>query len=472
MHAALVPQRSVPPLLAALLILAGLLPASGATPAPVQERAALVAAIDSIARDAVTRGAAGLSLAVVRGFDTLLIKGYGYVDLEFDVPTPDGAIYEIGSVTKQFTAAAILLLAEQGKLSLDDDLTKHLPDFPTHGHPLPLRRLLDHTSGIKGYTEMPAFAALAPRRLPRDTLVALIAAEPYDFVPGQALVYNNSAYFLLGLVIEKVSGKPYADFVRERLFVPAGMAASRYCSSNAVVKQRAHGYEGSPGSLVRAGPMDHTWPFAAGSLCSTAGDLVAWALALHGGRILSDRAYGELVTPDTLSDGTRVRYAKGLVVDSIGGHRAIHHGGGIPGFLSHLAWFRDTRTVIAVLINTAGPVGPESITEAIAARILGEAPVAPDEEFRGDPVPLVGTYRGVGRGRPLVVTVAQAGDGVASGLTVQVGGGGTGPARPLAWAGGDTFQAGRQRFTFLRDGLRVTGLRADLTSVVSRLERQ
>jgi len=139
-------------------------------------RAALVAALDSIARAALKDGrAAGLSVGVVKGRDTLLLKGYGSADLEFDVPTPDRAIYEIGSITKQFTASAILQLVEQGKLSLDDDLSKYLPDYPEQGHRIPIRRLMDHTSGIKGYTEMPGFVAFAMRKLPRDSLVAIFS---------------------------------------------------------------------------------------------------------------------------------------------------------------------------------------------------------------------------------------------------------------------------------------------------------
>jgi len=431
------------------------------------DRAALVASLDSIARAALRDGrAAGLSVGVVKGRDTLLLKGYGFADLEFDVPTPDAAIYEIGSVTKQFTASAILQLVEQGKLSLDDDLTRYFPNYPVQGHRIPVRRLLDHTSGIKGYTEMPAFGEFAMRKLPRDSLVARFAAAPFDFSPGDALVYNNSAYFLLGLLIEKLSGKPYADYVRENLFARAGMPDSRYCSESAVVKRRAHGYDTSPqGTLVRAAYLDHTWPFAAGSLCSTVGDLIAWTRALHGGRILSAASYRELITPGTLNDGTPLRYAKGLAVTPIAGHRSIHHGGGINGFLSELDWFPDDSAIVVVLVNTAGPVSPAAVASALAERLLGKSAPPSAASFSGDLAAYAGTWKGVGRGAPLQLTVVTD----SAGLSVRVGAGGRSTA--LRYLGGDSFEAGGNRFTFLRQGGRVTRLRFDGVSVISLLER-
>jgi CubicO group peptidase (beta-lactamase class C family) len=147
---------------------------------------------------------------------------------------PADASFEIGSVTKQFTAASILLLAERGRLSVDDEVTKYLPDYPTHGQRITIRHLLTHTSGIKGYTEMSEFGDLMKLTKPRETLVTLFGEKPLDFVPGAALVYNNSAYFLLGLIIEKLSGQTYADFVKSNLFDKAGMPGSYYCSESAV----------------------------------------------------------------------------------------------------------------------------------------------------------------------------------------------------------------------------------------------
>jgi CubicO group peptidase (beta-lactamase class C family) len=163
----------------------------------------LPATIDAIVEAPIKAGTvAGASVAVVRGNQTIVERGYGLADLQLDVPTPPRAIYEIGSITKQFTAAAMLLLAEEGKLSLDDELTKFLPDYPTGGHRITIRQLHNHTSGIKGYTELEEFGELMALKKPKEELVTLFSSKPFDFAPGEDLIYNNSAYFLLGLIIE------------------------------------------------------------------------------------------------------------------------------------------------------------------------------------------------------------------------------------------------------------------------------
>ena len=441
-------------LLTAVVLL--LLAVGGALPVQAQrrDRARVAVVVDSLAADALKSGqAAGLTVAVVRGRDTLVLKAYGKADLELDVPTPERAVYEIGSVTKQFTAAAIMQLQEQGKLSLDDEITKYLPSYPVQGHRVTLRRLLDHTSGIPGYTELREFEPISVRTLPRDSLVAIFAAKPFGFAPGDAAVYSNSGYFLLGLIIEKVSGLPYEKYVQQNLFARAGMPDSRYCSNRAVVARRAHGYDFDEGQLKLADYIDFTWPYAAGSLCSTAGDLVAWTRALHGGKVLGPAAYRELITPDTLTDGTRLRYAKGLSVDSILGHRTIQHGGGIPGFLTELEYFPDDTLTVVVLINTMGPVDPGRIAQSVVALVLGDRS-PPAIAFRGHTADYVGEYRGVGRGSELVLKVAAD---TTNGLTLAIR---DGPSRRLAYSGGETFRDGRSLFTFVRDAGRVTKLRA------------
>ena len=267
------PARTVVPTLALLAFI------PTALDAQIHDRGGLVAALDSAARAHVEHAmVAGVSVAVVRGGDTLLERGYGYADLEWGIETPQdaSASYEIGSITKQFTAAAIMQLVEEGKLDLDADFTDYLTDFDAQGHVVPLRRLLDHTSGIKGYTEMPGFGDLSKQDLPRDTLVSLVEAEPFEFEPGTAQIYNNSAFFFLGLIIERVSGESYEEYVQKHLFDELGMDDSYYCSESAIRENRAHGYDGSPEGLQRKAYLDHAWPYAGGSLCSTAGDLILW----------------------------------------------------------------------------------------------------------------------------------------------------------------------------------------------------
>jgi CubicO group peptidase (beta-lactamase class C family) len=420
------------------------------------DRAHLPAAIDSIAAAALNTGhAAGMSIGVVHGRDTVVLRGYGKADLELDVPTPDRAVYEIGSVTKQFTAAAILQLVEQHKLSLDDDVTKYFPTYPMHGYHLTVRRLMDHTSGIRGYTEIAEFERIWTRALPKDSLVALFSAKPFDFAPGEAMAYSNSAYFLLGLIVEKVSGQSYEQYLKHHLFDVAGMPDTRYCSMSTVVPRRAHGYDFRDDTLRLAQYIDMVWPYSAGALCSTAGDLIAWLQALHGGRMLSPASYHEIITPGTLNDGTTIRYAKGLALDSVDGHRRISHGGGIPGFLTQLSYFPDDSLIVAVLVNTAGPVNPEGIERSIVDVVLG-AKERPTVAFHGKLQDYVGAYAGVARGGKRVVHVAI--DSTGQGLVYK-------PTKEqheaLTYGGGDTFDHDETVMTFVRHNGAVTVLRVD-----------
>lgn len=436
------------------------------------DRARIEALTDSVVAAALATGqVAGMSVAVVRDRDTLVLKGYGRADLEFDVPTPPDAIYEIGSLTKQFTATAILQLAEQGRLSLDDDLSKHLRDYPLQGRRVTIRRLLDHTSGIASYTSLPEYESLSLHALTPDSIVAFFSGRPFDFAPGEAMAYNNSGYFLLGLVIEEVSGESYADYVAKHLFEPAGMRDSRYCSERAVVKRRAHGYAMGPGGLVRAAYLAHTWPYAAGSLCSTVGDIVAWNRALHGVKLLSERSYRELVSAGTLADGTRLRYAKGVAVDSLHGRRAVHHGGDIEGFTSELRWFPDGAVTIAVLMNSQGPVRPQAIAGAIGAALFG-TPTPRTAPLRSLSTDYVGEYTSGPGSAAMTITIDV--DPSGSGLVMRMG---RGSSERLAHTGGDGFDVigapvGSVRLTFLREDGRVAAVRFDPVYLNLVLRRQ
>lgn len=417
----------------------------------------LAARIDAIVEAPIKAGTvAGVSVAVVKAGATVLMKGYCLADLELNVPTPPGATYEIGSVTKQFTAAAILLLKEQGTLSLDDDITKFLPDYPTQGHRIALRRLLNHTSGIKGYTEMPQFREFQRLKRPREDLVALFSAQPFDFPPGEEQIYNNSAFFLLGLVIEKVSGMPYETFVQQRLFDPVGMKSSYYCSESKVRKNHAHGYDTEAGTLVLKGYLDHLWPYSAGSLCSNTADLVAWNRALHGGKVLTPASYTEMTSPGVLNDGTRVRYGMGIGLADIGGRRAIAHGGGINGFLSESQYYPDDDLVIVVLQNTAGPVNPRDLARQIADAVLGPAPDR-SRLFTGDASAYAGSFTGRGRGRAATVAIAASGRALTLTNTAAAGS----PPEALTYRGGDTFGFKDTLVVFEKENGTVVRLRLD-----------
>ena len=427
-------------------------------------QASLSAAIDAIVEAPIKAGkVAGASVAVVRGGHTLVERGYGLADLQLDVPTPPRAIYEIGSVTKQFTAAAILLLAEDGKLSLDDELTKFLPEYPTAGHRVTLRHLLNHTSGIKGYTEMPEVGSMMATKKTSAEIVKLFSSQPFDFAPGEDLIYNNSAFFVLGLIIEKASGQTYADFIKSRLFDKIGMTDSSYCSERTVQKRKVHGYDTVNGALVLKAAIDHGWPYAAGSLCSSAHDLVLWNRALHGGKVLSAGSYRAMITPASLNDGAATRYTMGLGVTSTGGRRLIAHGGGIFGYLSQLDYYPDEDLTIVVLFNTAGPINPQTISREIADAVHGKAPLD-ERAFDGDLSAFAGSYSGRGRGAPTSIRIeAHAGAlHFLRGIAVN---------EKLTYLGDDTFGFRDTLVRFYREGGRVTGLRLDNVGTNVKLTR-
>lgn len=439
----------------ALIALAALcLSAPRITYAQAKSRAELVGRIDSIMEAPIKAGrVVGASIAVIRARDTIAVRQYGKANIELNVATPPNAIYEIGSITKQFTGAAVMQLVEQGKLSLDDDISKLLPSFDATGHHITLRRLLDHSSGIRGYTEMPEARSLFPFDLPRDTLLRLIEKAPYTFEPGEEQIYNNSAFFLVGLIIERVTGMSYGDYVQKNLFTPAGMRASHYCSETSVKPNKTSGYDWDASGPIQKHPISHKWPFAAGSLCSTALDLVSWNETLHRTHtLMSAESYKTMLTPEKLNDGASLGYANGLAFTPVAGHRAIHHGGGINGWTTENDYFPDDSLSVVVLYNDAGPAGPADAAEAIAAAVLGRIPVAA-KPLDGDINRFAGTYTGRGRGAAsnVVISVENGALAVARG----------GQKRPLVYTGGGVFMLGATKFIFTESGGKVATLRVD-----------
>ena len=343
------------------------------TAASAQDARGLVQYVDSVATAAIAEHrTAGVSVAVVKNGRTIVAKGYGFADLENDVPATAETVYRIGSVTKQFTSAAIMRLAEQGKLSLDDTLQKFFPDFPTQGNRVTVRHLLNHTSGIKSYTSLgPKWARGIRLDLAPDSLLALFANEPFDFKPGDSYRYNNSGYFLLGMIVEKLSGKPYGQYLKDELFTPLGLGSTMYCDQAPLIKHRAQGYSTRPGGeFINAEPLSMTQPYSAGALCSTVTDLVAWTQALSSGKVVSPASYKLMTTPVALNDGKPINYGFGLGTGTLGGHRQVSHNGGINGFVSELHHYPDDSLVTVVLTNT-GALTAIELERRIARRALG-----------------------------------------------------------------------------------------------------
>ncbi|HUQ84064.1 MAG TPA: serine hydrolase domain-containing protein [Gemmatimonadaceae bacterium] len=362
-------------------------------------REVIARAADSLADAAVRSGnVAALSIAVVRGSDTVVMKGYGLANVENDVAATAQTVYRIGSVTKQFTSVTIMRLVEQGKLSLDDDVTKYVPTAPTQGRRILVRHLLNHTSGIPSYTDVgPEFGRKSRLDLPQDSLLAIVRNDSLQFDPGTHFYYNNTGYFLLGMIIEKVTGKPYGEYLRDSLFVPNGLASTIYCSNGPIIKRRASGYDRGRNGLVNTDYLSMDLPYAAGSLCSTIGDLTKWTALLHSGKLVKASSFAAMTTPVKLTSGRAMSYGFGLSADTLGSHRRIHHGGGINGFISELAYYPNDSLTIVVLANTS-PAPSSELADALGRVALGlpargaperpaDLPIAADESAR-----LVGSY--------------------------------------------------------------------------------
>ncbi len=259
---------------------------------------------------------------------------------------------------------------------------------------------------------------------------------------------------MLGLIIEKVSGMTYEEYVKKNLFDKAGMADSYYCSESKIVKNRAHGYEMSKDGLVRAGYLDHTWPYAAGSLCSTVVDLVRWNDALHHGKILGEAAYKEFISPSPLKDGTMTHYAKGITVTEANGRKMIAHGGAIPGFFAENNYFPDENVSVVVLLNTIGPVGGDAILNPIIDTLFPKADLE-KSQFTGDRSKYTGSYSGPARGKQLNVVVTATD----SSLVIQ-----RDEDKPemLEFVSDDTWSNGREKFIFVGSG-NESQLRIDQT---------
>lgn len=332
--------------------------------------ARVAATVDSLARAWIAaRASPAVSIAVIRGRDTLAFGGWGMADLENEVPATARTVYQIGSVTKQFASVAVMQEVERGRVALDDSIGAHLPTLPAAWRGVTVRQLLNHTSGIPSYTSLgPRWARRWGEVMPPDTLVALSASEPMDFSPGAQWRYNNTGYVLLGMLIEKVTGRSWADDVRLRFVEPHGLADTRWCDVRPLIPRRARGYEAAAGGFRNAAFLEMSQPYSAGALCSTVGDLAKWNALLHGGNLVSAASYAAMTTPEGAAAPRR--YGFGLGVDTLGGRTLIQHGGGINGFLSENAWFPESQTSVTVLTNATG-ANPGRLMRQVARAALG-----------------------------------------------------------------------------------------------------
>ncbi len=355
--------------IAAVLSLTLSAPAVGQAPVSRADAARLV---DSLARAFVAnRGAPGVSIAVVRGSDTLVMNGWGMADLENEVPSTARTVYRIGSITKQFTSAAVMQLVEQGKVKLDDPIGASLATLPAAWRGVTVRQLLNHTSGIPSYTNIgPRWVRRWGEEMSPDTLVALTAADTMWFTPGTSWRYDNSGYVLLGMLIEKLTGHSWAADIAERLATPLGLADTRDCATAPIIPRRASGYQPTRDGWVNAPYLAMSQPYAAGALCSTVADLATWDRALATGKVVTSGSYTRMTSPEGAAATGELKYGFGLVRDTMAGRTIVTHGGGINGFISANAWFPAEQLSVTVLSNS-GAARTDALLAQVARAVLG-----------------------------------------------------------------------------------------------------
>ncbi len=317
---------------------------------------------DYVAAEMQKRKIPGLSVAIIKDGQVVKAKGYGFANLEHQVPAAAETIYQSGSVGKQFTATAVMMLVEDGKLALDDKINKYFKDAPESWKEITVRHLLTHTAGTTDYPNDFDFR----KDYTEDELLKRAAQIPLAFQPGEKWSYSNLGYVMLGILIGKVTGNFYGDFLQERIFKPLGMTSTRIINEADIIPHRAAGYR-----LVKGEWKNHVWvsptlnTTADGSLYFTVLDLVKWDAALYGEKLLKQSSLEQMWTPVKLNSGKTQNYGFGWGMGEIRGHRIIEHGGAWQGFTTHIARYVNDKLTVIVLTNLAG-ADPTSIAHHIA----------------------------------------------------------------------------------------------------------
>lgn len=328
------------------------------------------AVIDKLISDVYKPGEPGAALLIAEKGKVVYRKAFGMADLELNVPMKPEMVFEIGSMTKQMTAVAVLMLMEEGKLSLQDEITKYIPDYPVQGHKITIHHLLTHTSGIKSYTSMQEWQPLWRNDMTPEEMIDLFKNQPMDFAPGEHYLYNNSAYFMLGYVIEKASGMSYGKFLKERIFEPLKMNNSYYGSHEQIIQGRASGYQKKE-DFVNAEYLSLTQPYAAGSVMSNVDDLLTWQMAVRDNKLVKKETIQLAFTDYRLNDGKPIHYGYGWGLNEINGSPTIEHSGGIFGYTTNGIWLPE-EDVYVVMLTNRDDIGPGDISTRVAAIAIGK----------------------------------------------------------------------------------------------------
>jgi len=350
--------------------------AAQAAPAAAIAVPSLSARMDRLARFYADNNQFMGAILVARGERILVNKAYGFANIEWKIANTPGTKFRLGSVTKQFTAAAILILEERGKLSIDDPVKAHMPDAPAAWDKITLRHLLNHTSGIANFTGFPDFGRTRSIAQTPQELVARFKDRPLEFEPGSRWNYTNSGYVLLGYLIERISGVSYEKFATDNIFTPLGMKDSGCDSNTALIARRAAGYTPRGGRIQNADFVHMSVTLGGGMLYSTTGDLLRWERGLFGGKLLRPETLAKMTTP-VLDD-----YGMGVFVRNVSGRKQVAHPGGIDGFNAYTVEVPDDGLTVIVLANLNGPATEVLATKLAAMALNDNSVVIPSERRR------------------------------------------------------------------------------------------
>ena len=313
----------------------------------------------------------GVSVLVAKDGKMIYQNAFGVANMELDIKAVKENVFEIGSITKQFTAVAILMLEEQGKLSVEDDMTKYIPDYPTQGKTITIHQLLNHTSGIQSYTGMASFRTLARTDMTPTELIDKFKNEPMEFDPGTKFKYNNSGYILLGHIIEVVSGQSYEDFIQTNIFDKVGMTNSYYGSMPRIIPNRASGYSETDTGYRNAEYLSLTLPYAAGSIMSTTADLLKWQNAISANSLIKRSSLDKAINGSILASGEKIPYGYGWIKGDVNGSTTMEHSGGIFGYTTNGIFLPEENVYVIGLTNCdCGNVG--ALVSNIAAMAIGK----------------------------------------------------------------------------------------------------
>ena len=301
---------------------------------------------------------------IARNGKSVYTKAFGMGNLELETKLNTNSVFQIGSMTKQFTASAILQLEEQGKLKTSDAISKYIPTYPNGDH-ITIHHLLTHTSGIKDFTKMKALTDIAQKEMTPEQMVYFFKNEPADFAPGEKFEYNNSGYVVLGHIIELASGRTYEEHIQKNIFDKAGMTNSTYASDRKIIKKRAFGYHQKSTGYVNRTVINFSVPFSSGSLMSTLDDMLQWQNALNQNLLLSSKSVAKAFTKYKLNNGEEIEYGCGWHLKTINGIPTREHGGSIFGFKS-MAVYIPSEDVYVVGFSNCDCNSPTQLVKAIA----------------------------------------------------------------------------------------------------------